>query len=86
MSNAARNWHGYEQIAEKIANIPGFAYDNAYKAYSPTEGGFNTLIHGDMWMGNIMFCHDFNGKPTDVRFVSYSMNVLKILSDFSILG
>lgn len=73
VSSTAKNWPGYERIAEKIANIPKHAYDNVYKWYLPTEGAFNTLAHGDMWSNNIMFCHDQSGIPTDIRFVSSAL-------------
>lgn len=70
VSDAARSWNGYGKIADKIANIPEHAHENIYKAYLPVDGGFNTLVHGDMWSSNIMFCHDQNDKPIDIRFVS----------------
>lgn len=70
VSNAARNWPGFEAIAEKLLNIPQRAYDNVYKSYLPQEDGFNVLTHGDMFMNNILFRHDHNGKPIGIRFVS----------------
>lgn len=70
VSNAARNWKGFEDIADKLINVPVHVYDNIYKAYLPLENEFNTLAHGDMWSNNIMLRHDQNGAPTDIRFVS----------------
>ncbi|XP_037024113.1 uncharacterized protein LOC119066001 [Bradysia coprophila] len=72
VSMAARNWSGFEKIAEKLINVPSHVYDNIYKEYLPTENGFNVLLHGDMWSNNIMF-HYENGRPTDIRIVDFAL-------------
>lgn len=70
LSNAVKNWSGYEKIAAKLENIPKEAYENIYKSYIPQEGGFNVVNHGDMFLNNILFRYDHSGKPIDIRFVS----------------
>lgn len=70
VSRAAKNWNGFEKIAGKLTSIPSYVYDNMYREYSPTENGFNVLLHGDMWSNNIMFRYDQQGKPTDIRLVN----------------
>lgn len=70
LSNTVINWPGYENIALKLKNIPQTAYDNAYKAFQPNDSAFNVITHGDMFMNNLLFRHDKNGKPIDIRFVS----------------
>lgn len=64
------HWPGFEKIAQKIRNIPQEAYDNIYKSYMPQEGGFNVITHGDMYINNILFRYDENGKPIDIKIVS----------------
>lgn len=71
VSSAAKNWNGFEKIAEKLVNIPSHVYDNMYKEYLPTKNGFNVLLHGDMWSNNILFQYDQHGKPTDIRLVNF---------------
>lgn len=70
VASTARNWPGFEAIADKLMNIPQRVFDNIYRSYLPHEDGFNVLTHGDMFMNNILFRHDPNGKPIDIRFVS----------------
>lgn len=70
LSRTVKEWSGYDNIAEKLENIPQEAYDNVYKSYVPQEGGFNVITHGDLFMNNILFRYDQNGKPIDIRFVS----------------
>lgn len=71
VSAAAKTWSGFEEIAEKLINVPSQVYDNIYKDYLPTENGFNVLLHGDMWSNNIMFHYEQNGGPTDIRIVIF---------------
>lgn len=70
VSNTAKNWIGYEEIVEKLVNIPQKAYKNIYKSYAPQVDSFNVLTHGDMFVNNLLYRHDQNGKPVDIRFVS----------------
>lgn len=76
LSNAVKNWSGYEKIAAKLGNIPQEAYENIYKSYIPQEGGFNVINHGDMFLNNILFRYDQSGKPVDIRFVSNFSHIL----------
>lgn len=70
VSNAAKGWIGYENIAKKLVDIPEKAYANAYKSFVPQSNGFNVLTHGDMFINNLLYRHDENGVPIDIRFVS----------------
>lgn len=70
MASTIENWPGYENLAKKLLNIPQNVYDNMYKSYMPKVDDFNVITHGDMFVNNLLFRHDENGKPTDVRFVS----------------
>lgn len=70
VSKTVKNWPGFENIAKKLSGIPQVAYEHAYKAYDPQIDGFNVITHGDMFMNNLLFRYDQNGKPVDIRFVS----------------
>lgn len=70
MSNTVKNWKGYEKIADKLQKIPQKAYDEAYKAFAPQDDGFNVITHGDLFINNLLFRHDQNGNPIDIRLVS----------------
>lgn len=69
LSRTIKNWTGYEKLAEKLKTIPQKVYDEVYKALAPQENGFNVITHGDMFVNNLLYRHDENGKPTDIRFV-----------------
>lgn len=81
VSCAAKNWNGFEKIAVKLINIPSHVYDNMYKEYLPMENGFNVLLHGDMWLNNIMFQYDQHGKPTDIRLVIFFCFFFNLLNN-----
>lgn len=70
ISNTVKNWSGFEMIAKKLENIPQHVHDSMYDVYGPHKNTFNVLTHGDMFLNNILFQHDQNGKAVDIRFVS----------------
>ncbi|KAJ6647542.1 Scavenger receptor class B member 1 [Pseudolycoriella hygida] len=73
LSNTAKKWSEFEEVADKLINIPSHVYEDIYKEYLPTENGFNVLLHGDMWSNNILFHHNTQGKPTDIRLVDFAL-------------
>ncbi|XP_031628478.1 uncharacterized protein LOC116344183 [Contarinia nasturtii] len=73
VSNEIKHWPGYENISEKLGNIPQEAFDNIHKSYEPQDDGFNVITHGDMFMNNLLYRHDQNGKPIDIRFVDFAI-------------
>lgn len=65
-----KNWPAYETIATKLANIPDHIHDSMHEVYSPMKNAFNVITHGDMFLNNILFRYNQNGRPIDIRFVS----------------
>lgn len=41
---------------------------------SRPSGAMNVLNHGDLWVNNMMFKYDGNGRPIDLVFVDYQMS------------
>lgn len=41
---------------------------------SRPSGAMNVLNHGDLWVNNMMFKYDANGRPIDLVFVDYQMS------------
>lgn len=70
ISNTVKNWPGFETIAKKLENIPQHVHDSMYNVYGSHKNTFNVITHGDMFLNNILFQHDQNGQPVDIRFVS----------------
>lgn len=71
IAHAIRKWNGYERIADKLENIPAHVYTDIYKEYLPLAGenAFNTLIHGDLWMTNILFKYGAENIPIETKWV-----------------
>lgn len=70
ISNAVKNWPGFQTIATKLAHIPDHIHDSMREHYSPKENAFNVITHGDMFLNNILYRYNQNGRPIDIRFVS----------------
>lgn len=70
ISNTVKNWPGFEDVAIKLMNIPQTVHDRIYEIYQPSKDGFNVISHGDMFMNNILFRNDQQGRPIDIRLVS----------------
>lgn len=73
--NAVRGYGGCEVYADKIAKWDKAKYLLSYiDVAEPMQCGFQILNHGDMWLNNIMFKSDGEGKPTDVRMLDYQFS------------
>ena len=54
----------------KLLNVPQKVYDDAYKLFAPNANAFNVTTHGDLFLNNLLYRYDENGRPTNIRFVS----------------
>lgn len=47
-------WHGFEQITEKLRALKPKLYGQISKVFEVRDNRFNTLLHADPWINNIM--------------------------------
>ena len=58
---------------EAVLRAPGASDAQMHTTLSTDKKYFPVIIHGDMWVNNIMFKYDVNGKPTDVKFIDFQL-------------
>lgn len=68
-----KKWSGCEVYGEKLLKLSQTILEKSFHAYDRDADGFNCLTHSDLWMNNIMFKYDGQGKPEDVVFVDYAI-------------
>eukprot|EP00095_Tigriopus_kingsejongensis_P007654 maker-scaffold116_size340332-snap-gene-1.11 protein:Tk07654 transcript:maker-scaffold116_size340332-snap-gene-1.11-mRNA-1 annotation:"GH19368" len=51
----------------------GDFFERRGRLFTPTEGEFNVLNHGDMWFNNMLFKYGSDGGPKEVRFVDLAV-------------
>ncbi|KAK2578391.1 hypothetical protein KPH14_012560 [Odynerus spinipes] len=67
----ARKWQELDQkYVDKIEKISDVIYDKTADAVVLREDRFNVINHGDMWVNNMMFRYNDEGKPIAVIFIS----------------
>jgi len=60
-----------DQFAYKLHRVADKATDFLIKIAERDEDDFNTFVHGDLWMNNIMFRYsDVTDEVVDVRYVA----------------
>lgn len=65
------SWEGFETYAKKLESLKIKFLENACKVFDNKEGDLKVLIHGDLWLNNLMFQYDRSekGKPLDTILV-----------------
>lgn len=68
----ARQWDGFQEIADKMENIPDSAYQDIQDRTLPdhSQDAFNTVIQGDLMGCNMFFKYDKKNRPIEARWVS----------------
>lgn len=65
LTSEVSSWEGFETYAKKLERMKRNLLENSYKVFDNKEGELQVLIHGDLWLNNLMFQYDENGKPKD---------------------
>lgn len=63
-------WKGFEAYARKLEMLKENVLENSNKTFDNEAGELKVLVHGDLWLNNIMFTYDKLGSPNDAILVS----------------
>lgn len=67
----AKEIPGFEHLSEKILNSSSKVCQKMAELSSDDGKSFMSLCHNDIWMNNVMYCHDESGKPTDALICDF---------------
>lgn len=67
-----RTWPGCEVFGNKLFLLANTIIEKNCQVFTKEEG-FNVLNHGDLWVSNLMFRKDGQGRPDDVVFVDFAV-------------
>ncbi|XP_037922352.1 uncharacterized protein LOC119658746 [Hermetia illucens] len=66
-------WETCQEYVNRMEEMVSRMGDLYVDVYTPKPDEFNVLLHGDLWVNNIMFQHDENGQPKDILLIDYQM-------------
>lgn len=73
-ANVVKTWSGCERYGEKLLVLADSIIEKCCGVFTRDENAFNVLTHGDMWISNVMFKNDAEGRfPVDAVFVDYAV-------------
>jgi thiamine kinase-like enzyme len=67
------SWGGYEYYATKLEKMADSFIERANQSTDYDEGDFNVLLHGDLWLNNIMFKYDGDGNLQDAILIDFQL-------------
>lgn len=72
-AEVVKTWSGCEKYGEKLYQLADTIIAKCCDVFTRDDRAFNVLTHGDLWIANVMFKNDAEGKPTDAVFVDYAV-------------
>jgi thiamine kinase-like enzyme len=72
VATAVQTWPGYaERYAGKLSALADVMLDRIIQVVSRDDSAFNVLIHGDLWVNNMLFRYRCSGVPEEVRLIDF---------------
>lgn len=62
-----------QDVIEHIGTYTDRIYDTMRRILTGPKGKYDTICHGDLWMNNMLFLHDNDGKVIDLKLVDYQI-------------
>ncbi|KAH8267602.1 hypothetical protein KR018_000121 [Drosophila ironensis] len=60
-----------EPYARKLRALRKRVMEYSTRVYDPQEGEFNTLVHGDYWVNNVMLLYGEKKEPQDMKLIDF---------------
>ncbi|XP_032579430.1 uncharacterized protein LOC6619698 [Drosophila sechellia] len=60
-----------ERYANKLKKLQERVMEYCTRVYDPQPGDFNTLVHGDYWVNNVMLRYGENKEPLDMTLIDF---------------
>ncbi|KAH8267231.1 hypothetical protein KR026_008600 [Drosophila bipectinata] len=60
-----------ENYARKLRALREKVMEYTTRVYDPQPEGFNTLVHGDFWVNNMMLVYGENKEPLDLKLIDF---------------
>lgn len=73
LTDEVSTWDGSKKYAEKLHNLQRNLMKNTQKMFDNVEGDMKTLIHGDLWVNNLMFNYNHDDSVKDCVIVSVKL-------------
>lgn len=70
LAKATKNWPGFVAISAKIAALEATVFEKVCDAYLYSTENFTVLLHGDLWVNNLLFKYNADGDVADLKLVS----------------
>lgn len=62
-----------QTVIDHMASYVDKTYDTMRQMFSGPKGRYDTICHGDLWMNNMLFLHDNDGRIIDLKLVDYQI-------------